>query len=132
MLILAFDTTSEQGGVAVHQDLDCLASVETQGGANYSVTLFEMVDGLLSKLKLPWADIELFAVATGPGSFTGIRVGVAAAQGWAQATGRPVCGVSVLEAMVEQARPQAEWLIPLLDARRGELVLSVFCRTAID
>ncbi len=132
ILILAFDTTNEQGGVAVHRDLECLASAENQGGANYSVALFQMIDRLLSKLNLKVPDIDLFAVATGPGSFTGIRVGVAAAQGWAQVTGRPAYGVSVLEAMVEQVRPPADWVVPILDARRGEFVLSVFRRKVAD
>jgi tRNA threonylcarbamoyl adenosine modification protein YeaZ len=132
MLILAFDTTNEQGGVAIHRDLECLASAESQGAANYSVTLFQMVDRLLSEARLKLEDIDLFAVATGPGSFTGIRVGVAAAQGWAQASGRPVCGVSVLEAMIEQARPATDWALPILDARRGEFFLSVFRRALAD
>ena len=132
ILILAFDTTDEQGGVTIHRGLECLASAENEGRANYSVTLFRMTDRLLSKLNLKLPDIDLFAVATGPGSFTGIRVGVAAAQGWAQATGRPAYGVSVLEAMVEQIRPSADWVVPILDTRRGEVVLSVFRRTVAD
>ena len=131
-VILVFDTTNEQGGLAIHRDLECLASAENQGGANYSLALFQMTDRLLSKLNLKLPDIDLFAVATGPGSFTGIRVGVAAAQGWAQATGRPAYGVSVLEAMVEQMRPPADWVVPILDARRGEFALSAFRRTVDD
>ena len=132
ILILVFDTTNEQGGVTIHRGLECLASAENQGCANYSVTLFQMTDRLLSKLNLKLPDIDLFAVATGPGSFTGIRVGVAAAQGWAQATGRPAYGVSVLEAMVEQVRPPADWVVPILDARRGQFILSVLRRTVAD
>jgi tRNA threonylcarbamoyl adenosine modification protein YeaZ len=128
MLILAFNTTGEHGGVALHCDFECLASVESHGEANYSVTLFQMVDGLLNQTKLALQDVDLFAVAHGPGSFTGIRVGLAAAQGWAQATRRPACGVSVLEAMVEQARPAASRAVPILDARRGEFYLSVLRR----
>jgi tRNA threonylcarbamoyl adenosine modification protein YeaZ len=132
MLILAVDTTSQHGGVSLHRDFECLASAESHGEANYSVTLFNMVDGLLSRTKLALRDIDLFAVATGPGSFTGIRVGLAATQGWAQATGRPARGVSVLEAMVEQARPTADWAVPILDARRGEFFLSVLRRRVAD
>jgi tRNA threonylcarbamoyl adenosine modification protein YeaZ len=128
VLVLAFDTTSERGGVAIYRDLECLASTSNQGSASYSVTLFQMVDRVLAPFKLSLRDIELFAVATGPGSFTGIRTGVAAAQGWAQALGRPACGVSVLEAMVEEARPEADWVVPILDARRGEFFLGVFPR----
>lgn len=135
MLILAFDTTSEYGGVAIYRDRDCLASVPNPGPANYySVTLFEMAERALAKAKprdghaLGLRDIELFAVASGPGSFTGIRVGLAAAQGWTRAFNRPVKGISVLEAMVEQARPGTEWAVPILDARRSEFFLGHFRR----
>jgi tRNA threonylcarbamoyl adenosine modification protein YeaZ len=128
VLVLAFDTTSEHGGAAIYRDQECLACARNLGGANYSVTLFHMVEGLLAQLNLGLRDIELFAVATGPGSFTGIRVGLAAAQGWAQAFGRPVRGVSVLEAMVEEARPEAVWAAPVLDARRGEFFVSILRR----
>ena len=128
MLVLAFDTTSEHGGAAIYRDLERLTCARNQGSANYSVTLFQMVEGLLAQLNLGLRDIELFAVATGPGSFTGIRVGLAAAQGWAQAFGRPVRGVSVLEAMVEEVRPEAVWAAPVLDARRGEFFIGLFRR----
>jgi len=125
MLILALDTTSEHGGVALWRDFECLSSAESRGESNYSVTLFQMVDALLRDAKLRLQDVDLIAAATGPGSFTGIRVGLAAAQGWAQAMGCAVRGVSVLEAMAEQARPAAHWAVPILDARRGEFYVSV-------
>ena len=129
MVILALDTTNEKGGVAVYRGLDCLGAIAHEGPANvYSVTLFQMVDRLLSQAQLTLREIELYAVANGPGSFTGIRVGAAAALAWARAFGRPVRGVSVLEAMVEQARPEADWAVPILDARRGEFFLSRFRR----
>lgn len=145
MLILAFDTTSERGGVELYRDHECLASVANEGPANiYSISLFEMVDrlfkvagarhpGLAGTGTVPLLclrDIELFAVANGPGSFTGIRVGVAAAQAWATATDRPVRGVSVLEAIVEEARPGADLAVPILDARRGEFFLALYRRSA--
>lgn len=129
MLILAFDTTSELGGAAIYQHTHCLASVTNGGPANYySVTLFEMVEGLLRKAKLALHDMDLFAVATGPGSFTGIRVGVAAAQGWASAFDRPVKGISVLEALVEEAQPETERAVTILDAYRGEFFAGLFRR----
>jgi tRNA threonylcarbamoyladenosine biosynthesis protein TsaB len=97
---------------------------------SYSVTLFEMVENLLASNSVSLADVELFAVANGPGSFTGIRVGVAAAQGWAMALGRPLRGVSVLEAMVEAAAPETEFAAALLDARRGEFFFGIFRASA--
>jgi len=134
MLILALDTTSELGGTGIFRDHECLASVANQGSANiYSVSLFRMVDRLVEQVRtqhqvptLRLRDIELFAVANGPGSFTGIRVGLAAAQAWAKAFGRPVRGISVLAAMVDEAHPDADLAVPILDARRGEFFLGFF------
>jgi tRNA threonylcarbamoyl adenosine modification protein YeaZ len=130
MLILAFDTTSPEGGVALYRDRECLGDVRPDASAkvNYSVALFEMTDRLLTSAGLRLADVDVFAAATGPGSFTGIRVGSAAAQGWAKAFDRPVRGVSVLEAMVEAAQPQGDTALPLLDARRGEFYGGLFRR----
>ncbi len=129
MLILALDTTSEKGGAGVYRDHQCLALVPNEGRANqYSITLFQLAERAVAEAGVNLGEIELFAVANGPGSFTGIRVGVAATQGWAKAFHRPVRGVSILEALVEEARPSTDWAVPILDARRGEFFLGVFRR----
>ena len=128
MLILGFDTTSPEGGVTLYRDSESLGDVHADGKANYSVALFEMTDRLLANAGVRLEDVDVFAAASGPGSFTGIRVGLAAAQGWAKAFGRPVRGVSVLEAMVEAAQPHGDVALPLLDARRGEFYSGVFRR----
>ncbi|HET7840321.1 MAG TPA: tRNA (adenosine(37)-N6)-threonylcarbamoyltransferase complex dimerization subunit type 1 TsaB [Terriglobia bacterium] len=128
MLTLAFDTTGEHGGAGLFRDGQCLGAIENTERANYSVFLFEMVERLLAEAGTQISEVELFAVANGPGSFTGIRVGVAAAQGWATAFGRPVCGVSVLAAMAAQARIETEWAASIIDAHRGELYAGLFRR----
>ena len=128
MLILAFNTTDEHGGAAIYRDAERLAVAANESSASYSITLFQMVDTLLQQTQRSLRDIELFAVAHGPGSFTGIRIGVAAAQAWGTAFSRPVRGISVLEAMVEEARPDTRFALPVLDARRGEFFLSLFER----
>jgi tRNA threonylcarbamoyladenosine biosynthesis protein TsaB len=129
VLVLAFDTTSEHGGAGIYRDEQCLLCATNQGPANlYSVTLFQIVEGLFSDARLSLRDIELFAVATGPGSFTGIRVGLAAAKGWGTACDRPVQGISVLEAIVDAAGPQSECAIPIVDARRGEFYVGLYRR----
>jgi tRNA threonylcarbamoyladenosine biosynthesis protein TsaB len=128
MLILAFNTTDEHGGAAIYRDRECLAAAANESAASYSITLFQMVDDLLRRTHLSLREIELFAVANGPGSFTGIRIGVAAAQAWGTAFSRPVRGISVLEAMVEEAQPDTRFAVPILDARRGEFFLSLFER----
>ena len=134
MLILAVDTTSAAGGAAIYQDEECLASIGNDGPANsYSISLFQMVDHLIAEASRRvdpplkrLAEIELLAVANGPGSFTGIRVGLAAAQAWAMAFGLRLKGVSVLEAMVEAAQPAPGHALPILDAHRGEYYLGIF------
>jgi tRNA threonylcarbamoyl adenosine modification protein YeaZ len=136
MLILALDTTSEAGGVGIFRDHECLAHVANNGPANgYSVALFSMLDQAIEEAKARHgvllrglAELGLIAVAAGPGSFTGIRVGLAAAQGWAKAFGLPVRGVSVLEALVEATRARTEWAAAILDARRAEFYVGLFRR----
>jgi tRNA threonylcarbamoyladenosine biosynthesis protein TsaB len=129
MLILAFDTTSEKGGVGIFRDAECLAWVPNEGPANrYSITLFEMVEQALAYSHLELREIDLYAAANGPGSFTGIRVGLAAALAWGKAFDRRVRGVSVLEAMVNKVRLTSDWVFPILDARRGEFFLGSFRR----
>ncbi len=129
MIVLAIDTTSLHGGVAVYRDATPLSQVLNTRPANlYSVTLFEMAELALAQSKLRFADVDLYAAANGPGSFTGIRVGLAAVQGWRSAFNRAARGVSVFEAMVETARPGTHLAIPIVDARRGEFYLNIFRR----
>lgn len=155
MLILAVDTTSEVGGVGIFRDAESVALVPNRESADrYSVTLFEMVQDALRQAHFEFGDIDLYAAANGPGSFTGIRVGLAATRAWAKAFERPVRGVSVLQAMVEnlalgtaKSRPLAragqesgdadsrgtsgmenvpDWCFPILDARRGDFFVGSF------
>src|SRR5579859_3284751 len=135
MLVLAIDTTSEHGGLAIYRDSECLANIRNTGSTGFSVTLFQMLDcalidagAKLSQLPLNLRDIDLFAVANGPGSFTGIRTGVAATQGWATALGRPTKGVSIFAAMADEGQPETEWAAAIMDARRGEFYLGLFRR----
>ncbi len=129
MLILAFDTTGEEGGVGIFRDAECLASIPNTGQANqYSIGLFEMVEQALGQAQVELGAIELYAAANGPGSFTGIRVGLAAALAWGRAFGRPVRGVSVLEAIVNSVPLASHWAFPIMDARRGEFFLGGFRR----
>lgn len=126
MLILALDTTSEWGGAAIFRDGECLAIGPHQGTANYSVTLFQDVNRLFGETGLKWDEIDIFVAANGPGSFTGIRVGLAAVQGWALAFGKSARGVSTLEAMAEEAQAESFYVLPILDARRGEFYARMF------
>lgn len=136
MIILALDTTSEWGGVGLFRDEECLAllpSQETarrQGQIDYSVSLFRDTDDLLRQLNISLNEVDLFAAASGPGAFTGIRVGLAAVQGWADALQKPWRGVTVLDAMVDAACAKTRYAMPVLDARRGDLYAGLFKRAA--
>ena len=130
MIILGLDTTGEEGGVGIFRDGESVALAPNRGKANqYSITLFELVEHALAEAHLQLRDIELYAAANGPGSFTGIRVGLAAAMAWARAFERPVIGVSVLEAMLYKAQPFSDWTFPVMDAGRGEFYVASFRRS---
>src|SRR5271168_3537334 len=125
MLILSLDTSSPSGSVAILRDDLTLGVISTRAEENYSSRIFRHLDFLLSDLTLKLADFDLFAVSAGPGSFTGLRVGLTAAKGWAEVYRKPVVGVSALEAVAFQARSGAV-LIPALDARRGQIYFGVY------
>jgi tRNA threonylcarbamoyladenosine biosynthesis protein TsaB len=83
---------------------------------------------LLGELSLRMEEFELFAVAAGPGSFTGLRVGLAAVKGWAEVYRKPIAAVSALEAVAVQGRSGAALIVPVLDARRGQLYFGLYRR----
>ncbi len=112
MLILAFDTATDVATSAL------VSSGEVLGERlSRAVTLLEDVDALLRQAGAHTADVEALAVGIGPGSFTGVRVGLATARGLALALGVPAAGVSTLDALAA-GTPGA---VPVVDARRGEV-----------
>jgi tRNA threonylcarbamoyladenosine biosynthesis protein TsaB len=128
VLILSIDTSSRGGSVAVLRDEAVLGVVSTWGDEAYSSRIFRQWEFLLGELKLKLEEFDVFAVGTGPGSFTGLRVGLASAKAWAEAYGRPVAGVSVLEAVAKQCDFPAAVLVPAIDARRGQFYAATYRR----
>jgi tRNA threonylcarbamoyladenosine biosynthesis protein TsaB len=129
VLILSLDTSSPAGSVAILRDEITLGVVSTRAEENYSSRIFRHLEFLLSDLTLKLDEFDLFAVSSGPGSFTGLRVGLTAAKGWAEVYRKPVVGVSALEAVAFQARGGSAVLVPARDARRGQIYFGVY-RTA--
>ena len=129
VLILSVDTSSPAGSVAILRDEATLGVISTRAEENYSSRIFRHLEFLLTDLTLKLADFDLFAVSAGPGSFTGLRVGLTAAKGWAEVYRKPAVGVSALEAVAFQARAGGAVLVPALDARRGQIYFGVY-RTA--
>jgi tRNA threonylcarbamoyladenosine biosynthesis protein TsaB len=128
MLILALDTSSPAGSLAILRDEKIIGVVSIWAEETYSARMFRHLEFLLRELSLNLKQIDLFAVAAGPGSFTGLRVGLTAAKGWAEVYGKPVAGLSGLEAVAAQAHSTAQLLVPILDARRGQIYFGFYRR----
>ena len=126
MRILAFESSAKAASVALLEDDVLLAESFQNNGKTHSATLMPMAQSLLADCGLKAADLDLVAVAMGPGSFTGVRIGVAAAKGLAWAAEKPICGVSTLEAMAMQLLPLEGILCPVMDARRAQVYNALF------
>lgn len=126
MRILAFESSAKAASVALLQDGVLLAESFQNNGKTHSATLMPMVQRVLMDCGLTAAELDAVAVAKGPGSFTGVRIGVAAAKGLAWGAEKPVCGVSTLEAMATQLSMQAGIICPVMDARRGQVYNALF------
>jgi len=128
VLILAIDTSSPAGSVAVVRDEEILGVVYTSTSEIYSSRMFRHLEFLLNELALKLDAFDLFAVAAGPGSFTGLRVGLAAVKGWAEAYHKPIAAVSTLEAVAAQVRSNLPVVVPVLNAHRGEFYFGRYRR----
>jgi tRNA threonylcarbamoyladenosine biosynthesis protein TsaB len=129
VLILSLDTSSPSGSVAVLRDQALIGVISTRGEENYSSRMFRHLEFLLNDLSFKLAQFDLFAVSAGPGSFTGLRVGLTAAKGWAEVYKKPVAGVSALQAVAIQSSAKTSVVVPVLDARRGQVYFGVYRRT---
>ena len=111
------------------RDEKVIGVVSTATGEVYSSRMFRELEFLLSELSLRMDEFDLFSVAVGPGSFTGLRVGLAAVKGWAEVYAKPIAAVSALEAVAVQAHSNAALIVPVLDARRGQLYFGLYRRS---
>lgn len=118
-LTLAIDTAAAYGSIALADDAGLCEEVALHAPRGFSHVLFGAIEALLERHGRRLGEIELFAGASGPGSFTGVRVGLAAVKGLAEVTGRPVVAVSNLEALAELSTAAVR--CPVLDAQRGEV-----------
>jgi tRNA threonylcarbamoyladenosine biosynthesis protein TsaB len=123
MLILAADTSLPILSVALVRDGALVGAMAMEGKGSRNEKLLPAIDWLLMENSIDRTSIELFAVTRGPGSFTGVRIGLATIQGLALALGRPVCAISTHEAI---AHGESGRLAVVDDAGRGELYVSVF------
>lgn len=126
MKTLALETSAKSVSVAVTEDGKVLASSYQNIGLTHSVTLMPLLDGMLQNAGLALKDMDLLAVAAGPGSFTGLRIGVSALKGLAWAEDKPCCGVSTLEAMAQNGRLFTGTVVCAMDARRSQIYNALF------
>jgi len=123
-LILALDTTSASGGIALLDGERLLEELPLDAPEGYGHLVFGQIQSLLERHGKTPADIDCFAAAAGPGSFTGVRVGLAAVKGLAEATGKPVAAVSNLRALAWFGT--APLRATVLEARRGDVYCAVY------
>lgn len=126
MLILAFETSAKAGSVALMQDGKLLAESYQNTGLTHSQTLLSMAESMINSCGLAPQEVQAVAVAAGPGSFTGVRIGVAAAKGFAWGLELPCCGVSTLEAMAEILGIYEGTVVCTMDARRSQVYNALF------
>jgi tRNA threonylcarbamoyladenosine biosynthesis protein TsaB len=121
MKILAVDTSGSSLSVALVEDRIIKAEMSYDSGTTHGKLLLSFVDKLLCMTGFTLQDMDGFAVTKGPGSFTGLRIGISTIKGLADAVGKPFLGVSSLDALAFQLSHSNKTILPMIDARRGEV-----------
>ncbi len=126
MLMLSFESSAKAASVALCESGRLLAQSFQSSGLTHSRTLLPMAEDLLKNTEHAMADIDCFSVAHGPGSFTGIRIGISTVKGLSWAANRPCIGVSTLAAMAWNGLPVGGLVCAVMDARRSEVYNALF------
>lgn len=126
MKILAIDTSTMLGGVAIMDDLKLIVETRLDVKSTHSERLMTEIEHCLRRSGLKISDIDVFAVTIGPGSFTGLRIGLSTAKGFSYATGKPIVSVSTLEALACNFPYSRYPVCTMLDARKKEVYAALF------
>lgn len=126
MKILAIDTSALTATAAILSDDTLLGEISTTTKLTHSQTIMPMIDELLKKVSLDISDIDIFACSEGPGSFTGLRIGIGTIKGLAYGLNKPVVGVSTLEALAHNIAFTDCVIAPVMDARRGQVYNALY------
>ncbi|KAF0145821.1 MAG: glycoprotein endopeptidase [Nitrospirae bacterium] len=126
MKILAIDTSTMLGGIAVMDELNLIAETRLNVKSTHSERLMTEIEHCLKQSSLKISDIDVFAVAIGPGSFTGLRIGLSTVKGLAYATGKPIVSVPTLDALALNFPYSRYPVCTMLDARKKEVYAALF------
>jgi tRNA threonylcarbamoyladenosine biosynthesis protein TsaB len=126
MITLAMECATETVGLALLEEEEILAEFYLGPGRHHAEVLLPALEKLLLLSAIPMEKIDLLVCTTGPGSFTGVRMGVSTVKGLALAMGKPIIGVSTLETLAMNAIPTPGMICPLLDARRGQVYAGLY------
>ncbi len=126
MKILAMDTSSFAASVAVFDDNIILGEYVVRNQRKHSQNIMVMTERLLDNLEMDISEIDVFATTVGPGSFTGLRIGISTIRAFAQAMNKPVAAVSTLEALAYNVSEFSGIIVPMLDARRDEVFTAAY------
>lgn len=126
MKILSIESSTSSASCAILEEDKLLGEVNLNGKKQHSVILMHLIDNLLKDLKLSLDDIDAFAVSSGPGSFTGLRIGMATAKGLASATNKPFIGVSSLDALAFNLAYTDGIVCPIIDALRDNVYTALY------
>ena len=126
MRALGIETATSIASVGIVAEDQVLAEHALPMRGSHARTLMPLIDAALAAAGLALGELDLLAVSIGPGSFTGLRIGLSVAKGFALATGLPVVGVPTLEAYARTAGPRPDTICPVLDARKGEVYAAAY------
>lgn len=126
LLILAVDTSTTSGSIALTNSGKLVAQMSEPKVEAHAKWLMRAIDELFSTIEFTIEDVDLFAIANGPGSFTGLRIGVSTVKGLAWSLDKPVVGVSTLRALAMNITEAGALICPVLDARKKELYTALY------
>jgi len=128
VILLALDTCDSRGSIAVLRDEEVLTVIAHEGTTDYSTWVLPTAEAALQSSGLGLREVDVFAVASGPGSFTGVRIGLTTVKAWSEAFGKKVASVSRLEAMALQSTEDREYVAAFADAHRDQVFGGLYQR----
>jgi len=126
MYFLAIDTATNSGGVALSRNSEVMGVIMMKTPMKYSDRIISNIDFLLGQLEVDITQVDCFTTATGPGSFTGLRIGLATVKGLAQSLDKPVIGLSTLQCLAWRFRHSDSLISPMIDARRQQVYTGLY------